>query len=452
MKKMISVSSRYISGAGKWFVLLGILILSSPSLQAQQGPDPDRNRNIKVVEKELAVMAREILKNDSTELKMEINKQFIERLTHLLQRPEAFDYPFDSLRSLSILRSQDNSFRIFTWYFVDAPKTLLYADLAHYYFGLIQRKYVTAAGKTMYIVIPLMEMDQVPSNFDNMTVTNYSWFGALYYALKDRKDVPAYSAITYKLVPIANPSVTVDSSHKVLTVTYIPGKPKGRKFKEIYAIKYNTHDLEKVKNNYYVLTGWNGWNNQGSYKVVEVMSFDPADSSKVLFGAPIFYFDGLPKSRALFKYSEFSTFSLNNNYIKTGPLGMFKKQMIIFDHLAKANRTHSSNQVWDMGPDGTLDGLEYLDKYDCFMMHRNVTLAEKFNSRQHRKHLREVQKEQYEIASQDSVMQLTYFPDRKMARQNQKELKRQKAETDRKLKEAGIDIKVGRNERPLHEE
>lgn len=437
------------------FQLRGLLFLFAfglaPFAFSQTG-DVDKGKTIAQVEKELAEIAQHILGSDSTDYKIEINKEFITRLTYLLQRPESFNYPFDSLKTISHQRAQDNSFRIFTWYFVDRPSGLLYADVAHYYFGLIQRKYVTQAGETQYIVIPLMEDGHIPPGADGITLDNFHWLGALYYPIKGTHAIPTYSAETYKLVGVANPTVRVDSSQRKLTVTYVPGRPKGRRFKEIYALEYHTHDMEKVKNNYYVLTGWNGWDNHGSFKIVEVMSFDPEDSSRAIFGAPVFYFDAMPKSRAIFKYSEFSTFTLNTNYIKTGPFKMFRKALLVYDHLAKNNKAMPSSKVWDMGPDGTQDALEYLDKYDCFIVHRNVTLADKFNDRQHRKHLRDIHKTQEQIASQDTVMQLNYFPDNKMARQNQKEMKRQKQESDRKLKESGIEMPRGRREDGIPEE
>ncbi|MBP6641085.1 MAG: hypothetical protein KA293_12410, partial [Bacteroidia bacterium] len=79
-----------------------------------QEKDPDANKTIQQVEKELAPMARMMLNDTSTTKKIELNKEFIVRMTNLLAREESYDYPFDSLKTISHLRPDDNSFRIFT--------------------------------------------------------------------------------------------------------------------------------------------------------------------------------------------------------------------------------------------------------------------------------------------------------------------------------------------------
>ena len=97
----------------KWlFVALIIPIFFSSGLQAQRS-------NLEEVELKLQKMAIDLLTHDSLNYKISTNKQFARLLIQTLKQPASFNYPFDSLKSISILKPEDNSFRIFTWHIVD---------------------------------------------------------------------------------------------------------------------------------------------------------------------------------------------------------------------------------------------------------------------------------------------------------------------------------------------
>ena len=413
---------------------------SSLGLQAQ---DPDAGKSIQQVERELSKIAFDILNHDSTELKIEKNKQFITRFTRLLQRPESYNHPFDSIKTVSRLHPEDLTFRIFTWYLVDREEGAYYAENAHYYFGLVQRRHIDPSGKTHYIVMPLIEMDQIPRNFESVVTDNYAWFGALYYQPKYMDHIPAHDGYYYKLEPKKG-EVKVDKKEKELGVTFTPGTVTGRQLKVMDKLSYSNHERVKKDIRYYVLTGWNGWDNKGNYKVMEILSFDPQDSSKVNFGAPIIYFDAIPKARALFKYSDFGHFSLNTGYVKRGPFKLFKKRMLIYDHLAPPENARPSDK-FDLGPDGSHDGLAYYGKYGgYFEWYRNVEIAENYENK---KHQQEMLAKQAYYASQDSAT----FPDyaeafnarsaRKANRYRKKVLKAQEKAAQERLEQAGIKLK-----------
>lgn len=408
-------------------------------LQAQ---DRDAGKSIKQVEKELSKLAHTVLNDDSTDLKIEVNKQFITRLTQLLKRPESYNYPFDSLKTVSRLKPEDDAFRIFTWYFVDREAGAYYAENAHYYFGLVQRKHVDPSGKTHYLVLPLIEMDRVPKNFESVVTDNFAWFGSLYYQPKHTNFIPAYDGFYYKLEPKKG-SVEVDRQEKELGVTFTPGKVTGRQLKVMDKLSYSNHERVKKDIRYYVLTGWNGWDNKGNYKVMDILSFDEADSSKVNFGAPIIYFDAIPKARALFKYSDFGHFSLNTGYVKRGPFKLFKKRMFVYDHLAPPLNARPTDK-FELGPDGSHDAIAYYSKYGgYFEWYRNVEIAENYENKRHKQ---EIAERQAYYASQDSAT----FPDyaeaydtrsaRKANRYRRKVLKAQEKAAEERLKAAGIKL------------
>lgn len=399
-------------------------------------------------EKALAKMAHTILNSDSTDHKFELNKKFIVRLTKLLQKPESYDYPFDSLKTISRLTPEDKSFRIFTWYIVDRPANTYYGDYAHYYFGLIQRKFVGKNGKVHHLVIPLMEMETIPKGIENLVTDNYNWFGALYYQPKGRDHLLSYDGSYYKIVAKEG-EAKEEKKETEQTITFIPGKFHGRMLKETQKLSYSNQKRVKEKVRYYVLTGWNGWDHKANYKVVDIMTFDPEDSTKVVFGAPIMYFDRIPKARGLFKYSDYAPFSLNMSYVKSGPFKLFRKYMIVYDHLAPP-RDARPTEASQLGPDGSYDGLYYFSKYGgYFEWYRDVEVAEKIEGK---RHLKEMQKRQAYYAAQDSLT----FPDynqlngkksqRQARKANRREYDRQRKESERKLKEAGIKLGTAKEE------
>lgn len=401
-------------------------------------------KSLEQEEKELARMAKDILNHPDTDHKIEVNKKFVNKLTAVLKRPESFNYPFDSLPTISKLRPQDNSFRIFSWYFVDLPNPdAFYAENAHYYFGLIQRKHIDPSGKTHYVIIPLMEIDRLPRAFESVVTDNAAWFGALYYPPKGERFIPSYEGYYYKLVPKEG-KVEENSGEKEQVITFVPGKFKGRTLKEIDKLSYSNHKRVKEGVNYYLLMGWNGWDNKSNYKVLELLSFDQEDSTRAIFGAPIFYFDQIPKARALFKYSDYSHFSMNMSYVKKGPFNMFKKKMVIYDHLAAPNIAHGTDK-YELGPDGTYDAIAWFGRYGgYFEWYREVEVAEKYESKRHQK---EMLDRQMAAAQTDSLTFPDYYQlmgrrqQRKLRKANKRVLAQQKKDADERMKATGLEIR-----------
>jgi hypothetical protein len=296
----------------------------------------------------------------------------------------------------------------------------------HYYFGLVQRKYTpSGGGETQYIVIPLIEMPQVPRAVENMMLDNNSWFGAQYYPAKDQELLPGYT-MRFHLRP-----------------------------------KSSTEPPKEVKNTFYLLMGWNGNDETSNFKVIDILAFDPEKPDRVLFGADVFYFDVVPKSRAIFKYSENAPFTLNTAYVKTA---FGKRRMIVFDHLSAPNKSNSpANQSeWEIGPDGTYDAIFFENKtkkafsskqnamFDIspnkgyFEWSRNVTLAEKYNTRQNQKLIEERryaslkdelgEKEARRVAHEMSITESR--DDAALA----KKLREQQAIEAERMKKAGINL------------
>jgi hypothetical protein len=322
-------------------LLIALLPWLLPCLQAQR-PLPE-------VEAELAGFAKAMAESTVFDEQIAANRRFAALLIETLARPESYAYPFDSLRSISILRAEDNSFRLFTWQLSEKLEPeAQYGEVRHNYFGLVQRKYLDPKSRaTEYIVIPLVELPRIPLGVENMLLDDQRWLGGLYYPARYRSGIPAY------------------------TLRYYDPRDRDAEGK-----------IKRKRQTFYLLMGWNGVDQRSNLKFVDVMTFDPEDKRRVLFGADVFYFDPIPKYRAVFKYSEYAPFTLNYSYVKKG-LG--KRRMIVYDHLAAPRGGSGLEQVWDLGPDGSYDALFYDRGSSSFAWGRNVQIAERYNERFSRK-------------------------------------------------------------------
>jgi hypothetical protein len=326
--------------------LAALMSLLPAALAAQPSDLPS-------VERQLKVWAAEMLDHPSLEVKKQRNREFSRLLIETLKRPESYTYPFDSLTTISRLSPEDGSFRIFTWQIVDQQNPeQYYGQQSHYYFGVVQRRYVEN-GQTEYLVIPLVEMPEIPAGAENMVFDNNRWLGGLYYPPRYHDHLPRYSLKYF--------------DPKQMTAG---GKVK------------------KARQDFYLLMGWNGLDQRSNLKFVEVLSFDPKDKTRVIFGANVFYFDPvIPKFRAMFRYSEYAPFTLNYAYVKAGLTG--RQQMIVYDHLASPKGAGRAplEEIYEMGPDGSYDALRYDRGPGEFTWVKNIGLAEKYNSKLNQKEL-----------------------------------------------------------------
>lgn len=324
-------------------------------------------RPLPEIEAELAGYAKTMFEGVVFDEQLAANRRFAALLIETLARPESYAYPFDSLKTVSLLRAEDNSFRIFTWQVTEKlePESQ-YGEVRHNYFGLVQRKYQDPQSRAVeYIVIPLVELPRIPAGVENMLLDDQHWLGGLYYPARYHSGIPAY------------------------TLRYYDPRDRDAGGK-----------VKRKKQTFYLLMGWNGVDNRSNFKFVDVMTFDPKDKRRVVFGADVFYFDPIPKYRAIFKYSEYAPFTLNFSYAKKG-LG--KRRMIVYDHLAAPRGGAGLEQVWDLGPDGSYDALFYDRGSSSFAWGRNVRIAERFNERYNRKVAGQQQRDERERLRQAGI-------------------------------------------------
>ncbi len=101
--------------------------------------------------------------------------QFIPALVNALKVEYSYDFPFDSLKQVSILYDKDSTFRIFTW-------AIARSDIQYRFYGALQMN--SRDGKLR--LFPFFDNTLYTHNPDTIT-SNEAWLGALYYNMVETK-------------------------------------------------------------------------------------------------------------------------------------------------------------------------------------------------------------------------------------------------------------------------
>lgn len=157
--------------------LLSLLFIFTLSLFAQEKLATDTTKQKKVVvynpklvqkEKELIELFNKILKEDTRDSnRVSINEKIRLKLAEALKDSGSFSYPFDSLKNLGKIYSDDYNIRIYTW-------SCEMEDLSYRFYGFIQ-------DFTNDAVYPLVQNGPVFIPEKNKQYLLNRWYGALYY-------------------------------------------------------------------------------------------------------------------------------------------------------------------------------------------------------------------------------------------------------------------------------
>jgi hypothetical protein len=137
---------------------------------AQQPLTKSAKALLKIKEDSLSVIGKQIVASEEASVRFRSDSQFTRLLVRSLKTPFSFNYPFDSLTTISRLYSPDSLFRIFTW------QVSRDADL-HRRHGAIQMR--TADGSLK--LFPLIDRSIVIQNQEDTVTNNEWWIGAIYY-------------------------------------------------------------------------------------------------------------------------------------------------------------------------------------------------------------------------------------------------------------------------------
>jgi hypothetical protein len=189
------------------FILLVALI---PRLTfAQHSDESQRLKQLKVYEDSLSSLGKKFVNDENDLERKNANYEFIKTLVSALKVPNSFLYKFDSVKTISIINSPDNRFRMLTWHIVNN-------DGSYRFYGTIQ---INTGGQLQ--MFPLEDYSPLLKNPEDSVTNTREWFGAQYY-----KIIPVYAPKPYYIL-IGWKGNTVKSTKKVLDVlSFKDNKPE----------------------------------------------------------------------------------------------------------------------------------------------------------------------------------------------------------------------------------
>ena len=177
--------------------MLAILPLS---VFAQHSDESGRIKQLQNYEDSLISLGKHFINDDNEMERKNANYAFIKTLVSALKIPNSFLYPFDSVKSVSILNSPDNRFRIISW-------PIINDDGSYRFYGTIQ---INTGGNLQ--MFPLNDYSPDLKNPEDSITDNRKWFGAEYYRI-----IPVYSPKLYYVL-LGWKGNTVKSTKKVIEV------------------------------------------------------------------------------------------------------------------------------------------------------------------------------------------------------------------------------------------
>lgn len=191
----------------KKIIIFNICILFSLSAFSQKG----NNQLFSEYEDTLKVIADRVMNLPFEAEKRIANDALIEHLTEVLSYEKSFNYHFDSLITISRIKSPDKRFRIFNWLLKKDNNTYEYYGIVHYY-NKNKKKFelITLTDNSNNIRTPEQE---------NLDASN--WYGGIIYdIIYIKKPGKKYYTI---LLWDGNDGY---STKKIIDVMYFSGKKK----------------------------------------------------------------------------------------------------------------------------------------------------------------------------------------------------------------------------------
>ncbi len=150
--------------------IIFLLCCALNQLKAQHTIKLDNKPALDLYQDSLKILSEATFAATEDADRVDKNALFIKKFINALKINGSFNYGFDSLKRISIIKSTDNSFRIITWFLPNNDGT-------YRYYGTIQMGIANGGLK----LFPLTDHP----NFEdqNAITTNKSWFGSRYYEM-----------------------------------------------------------------------------------------------------------------------------------------------------------------------------------------------------------------------------------------------------------------------------
>ena len=157
------------------FAIISLLCIQSLAARGKSGKDTTNFDSIRNYEFRLEGLSHNIINGEDQTTRITSTYYFIQTLKKVLLIKNSFNYPFSSLKTVSIIKPDDNKFRIFTW-------NLLLDSSKYLYFGVIQMNL-----KDTFQIFGLYDSSNTVKNPTYATLDNRHWMGALYYQIHTYK-------------------------------------------------------------------------------------------------------------------------------------------------------------------------------------------------------------------------------------------------------------------------
>ena len=183
--------------------ILGFIFFLSFTSRAQQSASG--TQKLKAYQDTLQDISFKMI-NDSLEpQRYNASYKFIKTLVTALKTSNSFNFPFDSLKSISIQTSSDTRFRIFSWHVMNA-------DGSYRYYGTVQIN--NPDGKLQ--MFPLVDYTSEFKNPADSVTTNDKWYGAQYYriiSVLNNVKTPYYMLLEWKGNNVKSTKKVIDVIH-----------------------------------------------------------------------------------------------------------------------------------------------------------------------------------------------------------------------------------------------
>jgi hypothetical protein len=164
-------------------LIISLIALLPFSAHAQKGVStltPENMTKLMHYQDTLNWLGDSVIQSANWDMREQACIMFLKKLKTALKVENSYEFPFDSVRTMSIVESPDKKFRILTW-------QLQMKDHSHRYFGAIQKNSDTLALQ------PLIDMSMFIGNPQDTLLSANSWYGCLYYNITQKK----YKGKTY---------------------------------------------------------------------------------------------------------------------------------------------------------------------------------------------------------------------------------------------------------------
>jgi len=154
----------------RWLVFITLLLIVTHSF-AQHTDESSNQQKLSMYQDSLADLGKTMINNDNEPERQNANIMFVKTLVSALKVPNSFLFPFDSVKTTSIINSPDNRFRIISWHVMND-------DGSYRFYGAIQ---LNTGGPLK--LFPLVDYSPLLKTPEDSITDNRKWYGAQYYKI-----------------------------------------------------------------------------------------------------------------------------------------------------------------------------------------------------------------------------------------------------------------------------